>query len=84
MITRLAGALDSDSDLSAVAPALMVDEQGRAVSKLWALPKRESLSAACACQPLPGGAIDESQESVAIEYPSIDALLVREIFRQGD
>jgi GT2 family glycosyltransferase len=81
-VTALAERLEADAELSAVCP-LLVDEQGAAVSSKRSLPSPESLAASCAGQPIPGAALDLSQESIVMEYPQIDALLVRKHFIKG-
>jgi GT2 family glycosyltransferase len=81
-VTKLAGLLEADPESSAVCP-LLVDDEGHPMSKMRRLPTREDFSAACAGQPLPGDDMDLSQESVAVEYGQIDALMVRKAFLKG-
>jgi len=81
-VTRLADHLEADAETSAVCP-LLVDEQGAPVSKVRSLPTRDALAAVCAGAPFPGSEVDLSQESVAVEYPAIDALMVRKPFLKG-
>jgi GT2 family glycosyltransferase len=77
-ITKLADKLEADIELSAVCP-LLIDSQDQAVSKQRALPTREGFSA----ESIPGTDLDLSQESITIEYPQIDALMVRKHFLKG-
>lgn len=77
-ITKLADRIETDIELSAVCP-LLVDEQDHAVSKQRALPTPGSFAA----ESIPGTDLDLSQESVAVEYPQIDALMVRKHFLKG-
>jgi GT2 family glycosyltransferase len=81
-VTKLADRLEADAETSAVCP-LLVDDQGAPLSKIRELPTREDLSAACAGQPLPGSEVDLAQERIAVEYPAIDALMVRKAFLKG-
>ena len=81
-VTALADRLEADPELSAVCP-LLVDDHGAPVSSQRALPGPETLAAACQGQPIPGSALDLSQESIVMEYPHIAALLVRKHFIKG-
>jgi GT2 family glycosyltransferase len=76
-VQRLADKLEGDNDASAVCP-LLVDDAGKPVSKVFKLPTAESLK---------GGmtpvAIDITQETVNVEYPGRDAVLVRKQFVKG-
>lgn len=81
-VTKLAGYLEADPELSAVCP-LLVDTQGQSISTMRRLPTREALAAACGGEPISGSGVDPSQDSVDIEYPQIDALLVRKHFIKG-
>jgi hypothetical protein len=81
-VTKLAGHLEADAESSAVCP-LLVDEKNQVFSTSRRLPTREDLSAACAGEPLPGSEVDLAQESIALEYPTIDALMVRKAFLKG-
>src|SRR5580658_3225154 len=76
-IRKLADRLDADSDAAAVCP-LLVDESGRTVSRIYKLPTPESFKGE-----MPAVAIDLDQESVNVEYPGRDALLVRKQFVKG-
>ncbi|HLW77025.1 MAG TPA: glycosyltransferase, partial [Bryobacteraceae bacterium] len=81
-VVKLADALEPDIETSAVAP-LLVDDQGRAISKKRPLPDKASLSAACAGEEIGGAEIDQSQASIVVDYPNLDALLVRKHFIKG-
>jgi GT2 family glycosyltransferase len=79
---KLATLLEADPEASAVCP-LLVDQHDAAVSKQRALPTREVFAAACVGEPIPGTALDLTQDRIDIEYPRIDALLVRKHFIKG-
>src|SRR5271156_2740709 len=70
-VQKLADKLEEDSDAAAVCP-LLVDESGKSVSRIYKLPTPESFKGEM--RPV---AIDLDQESVNVEYPGRDALLVR-------
>ena|SRR5579871_3089116 len=73
---RLAERLDAETDAAAACP-LLVNEAGDPVSRTFALPTREALaSGELQERTLP----DLDQESIPVEYPSLDALLVRRQF----
>jgi GT2 family glycosyltransferase len=76
-VQRLADKLEADSDAAAVCP-LLVDESGKPVSRIYKLPTPESFK-----REMPPVAIDLDQESVNVEYPGRDALLVRKQFVKG-
>ncbi|HML16532.1 MAG TPA: glycosyltransferase [Bryobacteraceae bacterium] len=78
-VQRLAGRLDADADSIAVCP-LLVDAEHRPVSKIQELPTRATLAAACRGDEVPTLAIDLQSDSVDVEYPGIDALMVRKSF----
>lgn len=78
-VKRLAERLDPDPDTIAVCP-LLVDQQGLPVSKIEELPTRASLSAACAGESVPSSTVNLENDSVEVEYPGIDALMVRKAF----
>jgi GT2 family glycosyltransferase len=80
-VARLAERLENEADV-AVCP-LLVDEQGAPVSRLRGLPTRESLRQAVAGVEPSSGAVDLSAESVAVDFPSLDALMVRKAFVRG-
>jgi glycosyltransferase involved in cell wall biosynthesis len=77
-LDKLAGHLEADSELSAVCP-LLVDADGADVSQMRFLPTREDFSK----DTLAGRSLDLSQESIDVEYPGMDALLVRKHFIKG-
>lgn len=76
-VKRLADKLEEDPDAAAVCP-LLVDEGGKPVSRVYKLPTAESLKGE-----MPAVAIDVNQESVNVEYPGRDAVLVRKQFVKG-
>jgi GT2 family glycosyltransferase len=76
-VKKLADKLEEDSDAAAVCPVL-VDQNGKPVSRIYKLPTAESLKGEM--QPL---AIDLEAETMNVEYPGRDALLVRKQFVKG-
>jgi GT2 family glycosyltransferase len=76
-VPKLAEKLEEDSDAAAVCP-LLVDESGKPASRIYRLPTAESLTRELAQVP-----IDVDQESVTVEYPGGDAVLVRKQFVKG-
>jgi GT2 family glycosyltransferase len=76
-IEKLADRLEQDSDAAAVCP-LLVDEEGNPASRVYKLPTAESFTGEM--RPVP---IDLGAESVNVEYPGRDALLVRKQFVKG-
>lgn len=81
-IMRLAAALDQDPATAAVCP-LLIDPEGHPVSNIQSIPTRESLAAVCRGDRPPGAEVDLTQESFAVEYPGIDALMVRKQLVKG-
>lgn len=81
-VARLAERLEADTDAAAVCP-LLEDIEGVPVSKIQPFPTRESLAALCRGGELPVQKIDLSQQSVAVEYPGIEALMIRKQFIKG-
>lgn len=81
-VAALADRLEPESELAAVAP-LLVDENGATASRLYKLPDRDALAAAIRGSGLPPLAVDPTQESIPVEYPSLDALMVRKVFVRG-
>jgi len=65
-----------ETDVAAVCP-LLVDSEGQPVSRIHAIPTREELAAAIKGTPLPTLPLDLAQESIAVPYPELDALLIR-------
>ncbi len=83
-ISRLASYLASDPDAVAVCP-LLVDESGQTASSPRALPDCDSIASAwrsgrASFAPMP---IDLSATAVAVDYPQLEALLVRKQFVRG-
>jgi GT2 family glycosyltransferase len=76
-VAKLAEKLEEDSEAAAVCP-LMIDESGKPASRIYKLPTAESLKGE-----LVPVAIDVDQESVNVEYPGRDAVLVRKQFVKG-
>jgi GT2 family glycosyltransferase len=76
-VSKLADKLEADSDAAAVCP-LLEDEAGNPVSRVYKLPTKESFRGQM--QPV---VIDVDQESVNVEYPGREALMVRKQFVKG-
>ena len=81
-VKRLAERLDPDPDTVAVCP-LLVDPEGQPVSKIQELPTRETFAAACRGAEVPNVSIDLQSDVVDVEYPGIDALMLRKGFLKG-
>ena len=69
----------AETDVAAVCP-LLVDAEGHPASRIHAIPTRAELSAAAAGALLPTVALDLTQESIAVAYPELDAVLIRKHF----
>lgn len=78
-VKQLAERLDPDVDAIAVCP-LLVDVEGRPVSKIQDLPTRATLAAACHGAEVQSASIDLHRDSVDVQYPGIDALMLRKAF----
>ena len=74
-VSRLAGQLEEEQDLTAVCP-LLVDPEGHSASRVSGLPTPANLYP----EPLD---LDITQESIPVQYPGRDALLVRKQFIRG-
>ena len=74
-VSQLADRLEAEADTVAVCP-LLVDAEGHAASKIHRIPTTQTLAGGSA----PAVEIDLTQDSVAVEYPGIDALMVRKQF----
>jgi len=81
-ISALADRLDADPAAIAACP-LLVDPQGAPATRLYRLPDRASMAAAAKGAQLAEVQADLTQESTPIEYPSLDALLIRKQFIRG-
>ena len=81
-VGKLTERLEADAEAVAVCP-LLVDEQGQPKSRAPKIPTSEAFSAVCGGREMPGADIDLSQESIEIEYPGRDAILVRKQFIKG-
>ena len=83
-VTALADRLQPDpdapeTDVAAVCPLLInVDEQP--ISRIHPIPTRAELQAAVRGGPLPSVDLDLTQESIAVAYPELDAVLIRKHF----
>jgi GT2 family glycosyltransferase len=77
-ISRLAVALDEDPGATAICP-LLVDANGEPASKFSRIPAPGNVDVAAAAAQKP----DLTQDSIAVEYPGLDALMVRKQFIRG-
>lgn len=73
-VRKLADKLEPDSDAAAVCP-LLVDEKGKPASRIYKLPTKASFKTE-----MPLVDIDVTQETVNVEYPARDAVMVRKQF----
>ncbi len=78
-LKALADKLEEDADAAAVCP-LLVDPEGQPVSKVHPLPSREMLANACRGLALPLVGLDLEQPNLTVEYPELDAILIRKQF----
>jgi GT2 family glycosyltransferase len=78
-VKALADKLEGDPDAAAVCP-LLTDPEGNPVSRVHPLPSREMLAAACRGVALPLVSLDLTQPSITVEYPELDAILIRKHF----
>jgi GT2 family glycosyltransferase len=79
MVNTLADRLDADESTVAACPLLLTPD-GSPALKAGALPTRESLEAACRGEAFVPAPIDAAQESVAVAYAGLEALMVRKQF----
>lgn len=76
-VVKLAEKLEEDTDAAAVCP-LLLDEQGKAVSRTYKLPTAATITSGLEAVP-----IDLGQAMVNVEYPGRDAILARKQFVKG-
>jgi GT2 family glycosyltransferase len=76
-VQKLADKLEEDTDAAAVCP-LLVNSSGAPVSKIYKLPSPESLKGE-----MTPVSIDLTQDSIDVEYPGREALMVRKPFVKG-
>lgn len=74
-VSRLADLLEDDSEATAVCP-LLVDSEGKPVSKAFKMPTPANLYP----EPME---IDPARESIAVQLPGLEPLLVRKSFIRG-
>lgn len=74
-LSRLAALLEEDRGAAAVCP-LLVDPGGEPVTRISSLPTPSNV------EPAPAN-LDLSQDSIAVEYPGRDAIMVRKQFIRG-
>jgi hypothetical protein len=78
-VKALADQLEPDADAAAACP-LLVDPEGTPASRIHPLPSREMLAAACRGAELPVKPLDLNASSITVEYPELDAILIRKQF----
>jgi GT2 family glycosyltransferase len=83
-VTALADHLQPDpeaaeTDVAAVLP-LLVDAEGHPASRIHPIPTRAELQDAARGGALPSTELDLAQESIAVAYPELDAILIRKHF----
>lgn len=81
-ISLLAARLEADTEAVAACP-LLTDAEDQPLARVHRLPSREELAAVCKGSDLPSIAVDPSQDVVTVEYPGLDALMVRKAFVRG-
>ena len=81
-ISALADRLEADPGAIAACP-LLVDPQGVPANRLYRLPDGAAMSAAAKGAELTRIQPDVAQETFSVDYPSLDALLVRKQFIRG-
>jgi len=81
-VSALADRLEPESNLAAVCP-LLVDDYGKPAPRVYTLPTKDTLAMVCRGALLAPVAVDNAEESVPVEYPSLDALMVRKVFVRG-
>ncbi|MEO8099062.1 MAG: glycosyltransferase [Acidobacteriota bacterium] len=81
-VSALATRLQSEPDTVAACP-LLLDPHGQPAPRIFRLPNREALTAAAQGSPLPTVPIDAAADNVVVEFPSLDALMVRRSFVQA-
>lgn len=81
-VAALADRLEPESNLVAVCP-LLVDPSGQPASHIHTIPTREQLTAASRGAPLPDVRLDLAEESLPVEYPGLEATMVRKVFVRG-
>lgn len=81
-VSLLAARLEADAEAVAACP-LLTDAEGQPLARVYKMPGREELAAVCKGGALHGIAIDASQDAVTVEYPGMDALMVRKAFVRG-
>jgi GT2 family glycosyltransferase len=81
-VAMLAARLDADQEAVAACP-LLTDAEGKPVSRVYKMPGKDELASVCKGGELTPIAIDESQDAVTVEYPGMDALMVRKAFVRG-
>jgi GT2 family glycosyltransferase len=79
---KLAARMTAEEDCAAACP-LLVDAQGSPVPRIYAFPGRNELARVCAGGELAPIQIDAAADHIDIDYPSMDALMVRKGFIRG-
>lgn len=82
-LAKLMRRLDDDDEASAVVPLLEDAVTGKPVPQVYPLPTRETLAEACRNGSMTLSATRLDADSVAVEYASRSAIMVRKGFVQG-
>jgi GT2 family glycosyltransferase len=78
-VKALADKLEGDADAAAVCP-LLLNPEGQPATRIHPLPSREMLAAVCRGATLPVRQLDLTESMITVEYPEIDAILIRKQF----
>lgn len=82
VVSALADRLEPESDLAAVCP-LLVEPSGSALPQVRKIPERSALSAIASGDSVPAKPADPNQAETPVDYPSLDALMIRKLFVRG-
>jgi GT2 family glycosyltransferase len=81
-VQRLATRLEEDPEAAAAGP-LLTDPNGKPLQTVHPMPAREDLAAACKGEKLPSIATQTGQDAQNVDYPGLEALMVRKNFVRG-
>jgi GT2 family glycosyltransferase len=81
-VEALAARLEEDVDASAACP-MLTTPSGQPLSHIHRIPTKEELAATLKGVPLPQVALDASQGVINVDYPELDAVMVRKMFVRG-
>lgn len=81
-VTKLADHLEEATDTAAVCPLLM-DDESRLISNARKIPTPATMAAIYRGASVPGVEIDLAAESIVVEYPGLEALMISKQFIKG-